>query len=195
LNLGIDVLIEKIVERKLNSIWTIVPAIVRAVNDDSTYDVQPKYQGAPIIRKVPIVIYRSGDVSIVPKLNEGDVVLLAFSRESLITTLKDRALGVLKRMPKFQIRDAIIIGCLFTLSEAKETPSRPIKITTSKNTIELDENGNIYVDGDITLNCTGTINLGGEGGKGVVLEGTYTDPGGDGHTHKISIGSAKVKAL
>jgi len=118
-------LIEKGISKRLDSIYTAIPAIVTKI-DLSTMkcDIQPKmklknpanntFEELPIIQDVPIAYPKTADSVLLMPPEVGDVVLVLFSKYALETLLKDKNTADVNDIRRFSINDAIIIAGLFT---------------------------------------------------------------------------------
>lgn len=112
-------LVDKLISRRLEAMWTCIPAIVDSVNlTNYTCSIRPKVKldGAelPIIPDVPILAMKGGSSVILMPVAAGDIVLALFSKYALTELLKDQNPANHKDVRRFSIDDAMVLPGLFT---------------------------------------------------------------------------------
>lgn len=144
--------IRKLVDIKLDNINTVALGIVTKVDLSRmrcNVKLKHKIQGNEIeLFDVPVACLKSsvGVVFIPP--NEGDVVLVLFSKYELDEQLKNKDAVDVNELLKFNLNNAIAFGGVFTLTD--QIPNiKPDKI----NII-----GDVYIDGDLDFKTIRGVN-------------------------------------
>jgi hypothetical protein len=121
---------EKLFEDLLASKWTLVPGIVRKVNNAAvTCDVELKIRGDyvfNVLENVPVVFPKGGSTVLLMPISIGDVVLVGFSKYPMFNILIDNQVVVREKLedsPKFQIIDAIVLAGFTLENETRSIPS------------------------------------------------------------------------
>lgn len=86
---------------------------------------------------IPVVFPSSGKFSLLYPLNKGDGCLILFSEEGIGSFLKGKTEVTADSLARFSLTDAICIPGLWSFPSAPESTS----------TIEIDDNGNILLNG------------------------------------------------
>ena len=175
--------IDGMIIRRINSIHTAIPAVVREFDPSNCVGtVLPLTRSVlsdgtvieyPELFKVPFLFPRSTGAEIAFPVKSGDTCLLIFS-ENALDRWKGR--GTLDSQKKFALSNAVAIPGLFSqpsalIKEACENDavimsSGSSKVKVSPSGIEM--SGNVTINGDLTVNggintgsiTTGSINTG-----------------------------------
>jgi hypothetical protein len=118
-------LIENGIEKRMEAIWTAIPAIVVKIDLATMHcDVRPKMkvtnpqteqlEELPILQGVPISFQKgAGSVLLMPP-EVGDVILVLFSKYALDNMLKDKQTVDHDDVRRFSIDDCVIVSGLYT---------------------------------------------------------------------------------
>ena len=158
-------LINLIIDQRLESLWTAIPANVISVDYSTlTCSVQPKtkltnassdeLEDLPIIQNVPISFQKSGESVLLMLPEVGDVVIVMFTKYALDNLLKDYQTADPGNVRRFSINDCIVVGGLHTSIES-------VPAIASEETMLYHRSGafiKIDSDGDITIHGK-TVNI------------------------------------
>lgn len=145
-------LVDKIISRRLEAMWTCIPAIVDSVNHTNyTCSIRPKVKidsaELPIIPDVPILAMKGGSSVILMPVAAGDIVLALFSKYALTELLKDKNPADHKDVRRFSIDDAMVLPGLFTsVDSVPAHDSSKVCIIGNAQVI-----GSAYVQGNLTF--------------------------------------------
>lgn len=145
-------IIDERIEAKLNRLNTVALGIVTQVDNSKlrcNVKLKHKIQGNEIeLFDVPIACLKSSVGTIYIPLQEGDVVLVLFSKYELEEQLKDKQAVAVNELLKFNINNAMVFCGVFTLADS--IPSlQPNKI----NII-----GDVYINGDLDFKTIRGVN-------------------------------------
>ena len=159
-------LINKGIDKRLEALWTAVPAKVVSVDYSTlTCSVQPKIklqnpsseelEDLPIIQDVPIACQKSGDSVLLMPPEVGDTILIMFTKYALDNLLKDSQTSDSNNVRRFSINDCIVVGGLHTSIDTVPTIASEETILYHKSGayIKIDSDGDITIHGK-TINFT-----------------------------------------
>lgn len=144
--------IDERIEAKLNRLNTVSLGIITQVDNSKlrcNVKLKHKIQGSEIeLFDVPIACLKSSVGTIYIPLQEGDIVLVLFSKYELEEQLKDKQAVAVNELLKFNINNAIVLGGVFTLADS--IPS------LQENKINII--GDVYIDGDLDFKTIRGVN-------------------------------------
>ena len=159
-------LINLIIDQRLESLWTAIPANVISVDYSTlTCSVQPKtkltnppsdeLEDLPIIQDVPISFQKSGGSVLLMLPEVGDVIIVMFTKYALDNLLKDYSTADPDNVRRFSINDCIVVGGLHTSIESVPAIASEEAMLYHKSGafIKIDSSGNITLHGT-TINYT-----------------------------------------
>jgi len=142
----LPVAVDERIESKTRAMWTMVPAVVKAVdNVNAKVDIQPKVWlkdvedndvQAPVIRNVPVIFQRGGGCVIKVPVAVDDIVMALFSKFPLTGVLDNRDLVKPTELRRFSFNDAVVLPGFFI------TGDNDISIPTN---IEISHKDGAYI--------------------------------------------------
>ena len=151
-------LINLIIDQRLESLWTAIPANVISVDYSTlTCSVQPKtklinasseeLEDLPIIQDVPISFQKSGGSVLLMLPEVGDVVIVMFTKYALDNLLKDYQTADPDNVRRFSINDCIVVGGLHTSIESVPTiaSEETMLYHSSGGFLKFDIDGNLEI--------------------------------------------------
>lgn len=102
----------------------------------------------PIVSSVPVMQYRTSSAMVKLPINEGDGVLVIFSKSSLDSFLATGSRATYSAGRQFVLSDAIALPGLFPFSDPNTTENdNDLEIINNSQKITIKENGDIEIGG------------------------------------------------
>lgn len=197
----LESVINTAIDTKLKDLHTILPGqIINFDPVEQLADIQPQLKrnidgeliNLPVLQQVPIRFLKSGNFTITFPLAEGDEVAVYIIERSIDNWLENGGIQSPNDTRKFDLSDAFAVPILYSQGQ-KITDFDPdnMVIKSTNSDITLSPTGDITVNAINVIVNADSVDLGGEGGAGLITMDSIDPFTGSPHVD----GSTIVKAV
>jgi hypothetical protein len=190
---SLETVLATAIATQLKEVHTMLPGqIINFDPVEQLADIQPQLQrnvdgelkNLPVLSKVPVRFFKSGDFTITMPLKEGDEVAIYFIERSIDNWLEDGGIQSPNDTRRFDLSDAYAVPVLYSQKQKVvdfDPDNLVIKSTNGNSKITLKTNGEVVID-----TTTATIN------GNLDVTGKITAPTIEAST-SLKAGTAEVK--